>query len=636
MFRPWKTWTVFAASAVVLLCVIGWASWMTLRLDRAQAEARVQAEVEESVRLALWRMDSMLAPLIAQESARPYFAYHAFHSAERAYGRMFNPFAPGDVLIPSPLLTQTPTNVVLYFQFSPQEQLTSPQVPEGNQRALAEAQFTTRERIEMAAARLREFERIMNEDVAPHTARATLETAVRPDPSRSSGSEQSVLEKNRDKLLKAAPALEPKDNVLAGNIIVSRQLDEIQKEASQPLAPSLQQVSRNSGELQARAQSVQQAYEFNVRNYPNVSGGPLNRNEVVEDVLRPIWFGNILVLARRVSVQGREYVQGCWLDWPAMKGWLLDGVNDLLPSADLELLNANIDDPQARMLATLPVRLLPGPVLSAAGNEASPLLFALALAWGCVLVAGLAVAFLMQGTMSLSERRAAFVSAVTHELRTPLTTFKMYSEMLAEGMVPDETRRREYLWGLCAEANRLSHLVENVLAYARLERGNTRRRMEKVTLRELIERVRPRLVQRAKQASMTLQEDAAVGALNTLVQVDVSAVEQILFNLVDNACKYGAPAADEMVIHLEVFPENGKFALLRVRDHGRGISAEAAKHLFQPFSKSADEAATTAPGVGLGLALCHRLGRSLGGDLRFKASAPGHGACFELLLPAVG
>jgi signal transduction histidine kinase len=242
-----------------------------------------------------------------------------------------------------------------------------------------------------------------------------------------------------------------------------------------------------------------------------------------------------------------------------------------------------------------------------------------------------AVAVLLQGTLSLSERRAAFVSAVTHELRTPLTTFKMYSEMLAGGMVPDAARR-EYLGTLCAEANRVNHLVENVLSYARLERGSARSRIEKVTVRDLLQRVKPRLVQRAEQAGMTLQEDADFRALNSVVSVDVAAVEQILFNLVDNACKYAAPTASERIVHLEAFPENGRFAMVRVRDHGRGISAEAARRLFQPFNKSADEAARTAPGVGLGLALCRRLGRSLGGDLRFNGAVTG-GACFELLLP---
>jgi K+-sensing histidine kinase KdpD len=231
----------------------------------------------------------------------------------------------------------------------------------------------------------------------------------------------------------------------------------------------------------------------------------------------------------------------------------------------------------------------------------------------------------------LSERRAAFVSAVTHELRTPLTTFKMYSEMLAEGMVPDETKQKSYLSTLCSEANRLSHLVENVLAYARLERGSARSRAERVSLGQLIDRVKPRLDQRAAQVEMQVVVDSDKQALGTVVHVDASAVEQILFNIVDNACKYAAPTATEKLIHLEALPD-GKFAMLRVRDHGQGISAEGARRLFQPFSKSAHEAARTAPGVGLGLALCRRLSRSMGGDLRLEALTKG-GACFVLTLP---
>jgi K+-sensing histidine kinase KdpD len=110
-----------------------------------------------------------------------------------------------------------------------------------------------------------------------------------------------------------------------------------------------------------------------------------------------------------------------------------------------------------------------------------------------------------------------------------------------------------------------------------------------------------------------------------------AAVEQILFNLVDNACKYAAPTATEKKLHLEALPD-GKFAMLRVRDHGQGISAEGARRLFRPFSKSAHEAAHTAPGVGLGLALCRRLSRSMGGDLRLDRLVQ-NGACFVLTLP---
>jgi signal transduction histidine kinase len=69
----------------------------------------------------------------------------------------------------------------------------------------------------------------------------------------------------------------------------------------------------------------------------------------------------------------------------------------------------------------------------------SPTHQSLVVTWASMLVGALAVAALLQGVIALSERRASFVSAVTHELRTPLTTFRMYVEMLAEDMVPDET-----------------------------------------------------------------------------------------------------------------------------------------------------------------------------------------------------
>jgi len=134
-------------------------------------------------------------------------------------------------------------------------------------------------------------------------------------------------------------------------------------------------------------------------------------------------------------------------------------------------------------------------------------------AWACVLLAAAAVAGLLHGTVSLSERRADFVSAVTHELRTPLTTFKMYSEMLAEGMVQDEQKRRSYLSTLCAEANRLSHLVENVLAYARLRTRQRASRIEKIPLGDLLDRVQGRLLQRAERAEMRISIDSTPEAL---------------------------------------------------------------------------------------------------------------------------
>ena len=113
------------------------------------------------------------------------------------------------------------------------------------------------------------------------------------------------------------------------------------------------------------------------------------------------------------------------------------------------------------------------------------------------------------------------------------------------------------------------------------------------------------------------------------VKADASAVEQILFNLVDNAGKYASSAKDKR-IHLTA-QTNESAATIRVADHGPGISRQESRKLFRPFSKSAREAANSAPGVGLGLSLSRRLARQMKGDLKLEET--NGGASFVLTLP---
>jgi signal transduction histidine kinase len=257
----------------------------------------------------------------------------------------------------------------------------------------------------------------------------------------------------------------------------------------------------------------------------------------------------------------------------------------------------------------------------------------LLVAWGAMALAAVAAAVLLRGILALSERRAAFVSAVTHELRTPLTTFRMYAEMLSEGMVREEVDRRKYLDTLRREAERLTHLVANVLAYARLERGRPGGRVEVVGVDRLMEVATQRLADRAAQCDLKLDVDASSEVLERRVSTDPSAVEQILFNLVDNACKY-ASAATDRTLQLTVTSQTaGKNSAvyLRLADHGPGISPEEQRRIFQPFRKSAKDAAHSAPGVGLGLSLSRRLARDMGGDLQYEPHPDG--ACFVLKLP---
>lgn len=622
MHAHWKTWLAFGLCAAVVLAALAWISGTALRLERIQFEAQRQAELEERVRLALWRMDSELTPLMVEESARPWSDYEAFAATERAYtkaGEEYSQARQGEVLVPSPLLSLPSSNVILNFQLTVGGRVTSPQAPEDPQRVLAEGRYTTPGQIAAASVRLEELRRVLS---LPATEEL-LAAAGEPAPDTHASNAEAMLRA----AAQAAPLpLEPPS---PQQVFVN---DPRQAPEAQAFRNSAEFLSRANVYNRAQQQLAEGNWLLNQALPLPAQTAQAERPVISPGVFRALWLRDQLVLARRVQTASGAAVQGVWLNWPHLRDSLLASVRDLLPGARLEPAPSTNGAPEARRLAALPVKLVPGPVPGDAAAGWTPVRLSLAFAWVCVLLAAAAVALLLQGTLALSERRAAFVAAVTHELRTPLTTFRMYSEMLAEDMVPDAAQRKSYLRTLCAEAGRLGHLVENVLAYARLERGSARRRVESVSLGELLRRVAPRLRERAAPAGMSVDESVDERTAATVVRVDVSAVEQILFNLVDNACKYATPNTTEKVIHLEVLPEADKFALLRVRDHGQGISAAAARRLFQPFSKSAEEAAHTASGVGLGLALCRRLSRSLGGDLRFTP-ASGGGAAFVLSLP---
>jgi signal transduction histidine kinase len=317
-------------------------------------------------------------------------------------------------------------------------------------------------------------------------------------------------------------------------------------------------------------------------------------------------------------------------------------VADLLPAAALVPTPAGAagegagitPDAPERLLASLPLKLVPGalPAEVQSGGGA-PVMLGLGVAWASVLLAIAAVAGLLVGAVALSERRAVFVSAVTHELRTPLTTFRTYTEMLSRGMVP-EGSRGQYLDTLFREAERLCHLTENVLLYSRLERGGGGHRVEEVDLHDLVARVEARLGARLREAGMTI-DGAPPGSPTAPVRArgDATAIEQILFNVVDNACKYAA-AADDRQIRIRIRAgSGGGTAVVEMSDGGPGIPAADRRRLFRPFSRSARDAAGRAPGVGLGLALSRRLARGMGGDLQLADSPTG--ARFVLTLPAV-
>jgi signal transduction histidine kinase len=593
MRYPWLTWSAFIGSVAVVLVAMGWITAAAWRLDDAEARAAAQAQFEEDVRLALWRIDAYLGTVVAQENARPYFMYSAFYSAQRAYGRMFNDANrdPGELFVASPLLTQRPPYAVLHFQFTADGRLSSPQVP--SEQSWVEAE--------------------------PLVPRGTIEgTSRRLDELRESVGHRWLAERvprSWEPPLPNPALLAQNPGTYGGNW--------------QRRNSAEHQTILNNFEYAARQQGFQQQAAIAENNARNTIVPP--RGAAESGTMNPLWHDGRLLLARWVEAGNAEFLQGVWLDWPQLKSSALETVRGTFPDADLHAVpdwpNGNPD----RLSAVLPLRFVPGPVTLETESGWTPTRISLLVAWACILLAALAAGILLLGVVRLSERRAAFVSAVTHELRTPLTTFRMYADMLADNQVPDPQRRQSYFQTLRVEAERLSHLVENVLAYARLERKGPARSAPLLSLTAVVDHARPRLQQRAAAAGMELHWELPADADQVLTRADPGVVEQILFNLVDNACKYAATATPP-VIHIAGQPAPKRVRLV-VRDHGPGISSRDERKLFQPFCKSAHQAAQSAPGIGLGLALSRRLARGLGGDLRLDPNRL-EGAAFVLELRA--
>jgi len=735
MRKPLHIWITFIACLGLLLAAMAWVSWHTLALERERETAAREADQQERVRLALWRLDFQASALMIRENARPPYDFRPFHSPEGLINKAYDNVAKGEVLVPSPLLSEVPEHVLLYFQMDTRGQVLSPQVPQNDERTLALAQFMNADDLTRSEQRLSGLRELLAKPVnvtappskrEPSLWRSTRAAPPAPAPSpalnRQLLAEMACVARfdiDDSKAAEAKDANQPRNpawNALQGQVAaqqmvlsttenvsrnraVNLQAEEAIKQqpqiklkegsgtmtyskekmadakpapakalkkesakpagsiasslvaASEPAAKSMddkQMSSRKPSQnlapapmpLDPKADGAAMALgnESSTVSAVPPSAPPPLKNASTANSSRPfqgVWLGSNLMLTREAFVDGVRMVQGVWLDWPALRESLLREITDLFPDAKLEpAANASAgtrpnDDPLR--FAALPVRLIPGTIQLPPLPFWTPLRRSLGIALTCVLLAAVAVGIVLFGTVALSERRADFVSAVTHELRTPLTTFRLYSEMLADGMVTDEAQRKTYLDTLTGEASRLSHLVENVLAYARLERGSAQARAENITIGELLDRILPRLQQRADDCGMTVRVQATETDRKTQLHVDAGAVEQILFNLVDNACKYAAPRSAEPVIHVEA-DTNGKFAMLCVRDHGGGISRSERRRIFHPFHKSADQAAHSAPGVGLGLALCRRLATALGGAISLDATHK-DGACFMLRLP---
>ena len=250
---------------------------------------------------------------------------------------------------------------------------------------------------------------------------------------------------------------------------------------------------------------------------------------------------------------------------------------------------------------------------------------------------GLALAVIMGGLGALlwtarQERRANqlksdFISNVSHELKTPLSIISMFGELLATGRATSDDKKSEYAEIIRRESVRLTSLIDNVLDFAKIERGKGGYEFCEADPAEVTRRALELCHHRLDSAGMRLETDVDEDVPRALM--DTNAYTLAVLNLIDNAAKY-AQSGEAVVVSLRA---HGGGVELAVRDYGPGIPEEERSHVFERFYRGQSVRLEPIRGSGIGLALVKHIAEAHGG--RASVDGPeGGGARLRIWIPA--
>src|SRR5262245_13981801 len=255
----------------------------------------------------------------------------------------------------------------------------------------------------------------------------------------------------------------------------------------------------------------------------------------------------------------------------------------------------------------------------------------IAVSTGILGVLALSVAFLVVSTRrahDLARRQLEFVATVSHELRTPLAVIRSAADNLADGVVDDEARVRQYGQLVRREGLRLSELVEQVLEFAGLQSGARAASHSPVAIPAVLREAAAAAQPAADAAGVRVELSIADGL--PAVAGDEAALRRVFVNLIGNAVKYGASAG---WVGVRASAEGGHLEI-GVSDRGIGIAPSEQDRIFEPFYRAPDVVAAQIQGAGLGLSLVKRIVDAHGGRVAVT-SAPGQGSTFTVTLPVM-
>ena len=221
-----------------------------------------------------------------------------------------------------------------------------------------------------------------------------------------------------------------------------------------------------------------------------------------------------------------------------------------------------------------------------------------------------------------------FVSIVSHELRTPLNAILGWTTMLQRGTLAPEKSARA-LQSIHDNASRQARLIEELLDFSRVTSGRTSLQMEPVDVRELIrgvvESMIPTAVARAVDLDLAPVPPVAVRG-------DIRRLEQVCFNLIDNALKF-TPDGGRVAIDVRI--ASGQVEI-EVKDTGAGMEPDFLPYVFDRFRQADSTTSRTHGGLGLGLSIAKQLVEAHGGRIAARSDGKGAGSAFTVRLPIAG
>ena len=207
----------------------------------------------------------------------------------------------------------------------------------------------------------------------------------------------------------------------------------------------------------------------------------------------------------------------------------------------------------------------------------------------------------------MNDIQNEFISTVSHEMRTPLTSIRGFSQtMLNSWDKLDDESKKKFVKIIEEQSNRLINLVENILTVSKIK-------ADKPVLREVdvnssIDKVVQMISQKYKEHKIVLKFNKNLPP----ARLDDDKFQQVMTNIIDNACKYSKP--DKDIIITTTFASDDKVSI-KVIDHGIGIPAEDREKIFEKFIRLENHLTSTTQGNGLGLYITKNLVESMNGTI---------------------